>query len=176
MRRVSVSFFLKMVRAAELFFVPLEVVLDIATVVYFYQDKDYIRLGLFIFFLVFPSVLAQIYSWLFYKYENFERVTTVEKKLSVRCLGILHFLQLGPIIRQVALTEMEFRAFRGKNPYPKSEVVSLNFDTEILGIVEAFSEHLPQLVFMVTTIIQKGQLDTMPVLKAFCSVVLLPTT
>ncbi|KAK7898209.1 hypothetical protein WMY93_019062 [Mugilogobius chulae] len=64
---------------------------------------------------------------------------------------------------------MEFRAFRGKNPYPKSEVVSLSFDSEVLGIVEVFSEHLPQLVFMLTTIIQKGHADAMPVLKAFCS-------
>ncbi|KAJ0055299.1 hypothetical protein NL108_014217, partial [Boleophthalmus pectinirostris] len=45
---------------------------------------------------------------------------------------------------------------------PGDAAVCLSHDVAMLRIVEAFSESLPQLVLMVTTHIQRGQLHAFP--------------
>ncbi|KAK7898212.1 hypothetical protein WMY93_019065 [Mugilogobius chulae] len=105
----------------------------------------------------------------FYKYEDFDRVTKVEKKLSLTWLTTLHFLQFGIYLRHMGVMEMTVRkylAFKGKGLDPGDVAVFLSHDVAMLRIVETFSESLPQLVLMVTTNIQRGHLDTAPVLKA----------
>ncbi|KAK7898211.1 hypothetical protein WMY93_019064 [Mugilogobius chulae] len=156
----------------------LDIILDVVTAVYFYKDQDYIRLGLLIGFLVASSVLVQIYSWLFYKYEDFQRDTQVEKKPSLKLLKILHFLQLGTYLRHMGVMEVsvgKYLAFKGKAPDP-GDVVFLSHDVVMLRIVQAFSESLPQIVLMVTTNIQRGHMDTILVLKAVVSALVVSFT
>lgn len=82
-----------------LLFLLLDISLDIWTVVTFYLEKAHVSLGLLLFFLLGSSVLVQIFSWLWYSYENFSRYTRVENLPSRTQLLLLHFLQLGIYFR-----------------------------------------------------------------------------
>ncbi|XP_072320330.1 XK-related protein 8-like [Eucyclogobius newberryi] len=150
----------------------LDIILDIVAVVDFYRDNDLVRLGLLILFLVGSSLLVQSYSWFWYKYDHFNLVSQVEKTPSLSWLKVLHVLQLGTYLRHMGVMEMAVRkywAHKGRGSDPGDVAVVLSHDVAMLRIVEAFSESLPQLVLMVSTNIQRGHLDTVPVLKAVAS-------
>lgn len=87
-----------------LFFLLLDIVLDICAVVTFYQERAYGCLGLLLLFLVGSSLLVQAFSWLWYSYDGFKRHTKVERLPSRTLLGLLHFLQLGIYFRLVVPT------------------------------------------------------------------------
>lgn len=87
-----------------LFFLLLDIVLDIWAVVTFYQEKAHACLGLLLLFLLGSSALVQAFSWLWYSYDGFKRHTRVEKLPNRRQLGVLHFLQLGIYFRLVVPT------------------------------------------------------------------------
>lgn len=82
-----------------LVFLLVDIGLDVFTVVSFYQEKAYVPLGILLLLLLGSSVLVQIYSLLFYSYDNFERQTRVENCLSKRLLKLLHVFQLGIYFR-----------------------------------------------------------------------------
>uniref|UniRef100_A0A3B4BEX5 XK-related protein n=1 Tax=Periophthalmus magnuspinnatus TaxID=409849 RepID=A0A3B4BEX5_9GOBI len=140
-----------------------DIILDIFTAIRFYTDQDYVRLGIFIFFLVASSLLVQAYSWLWYEYDEFKMVTNVEKVPSKKSLKILHFLQLGTYLRHMGVMEtaickyLQLKGVEGMGPDLGDAAVCLSHDVAMLRIVEAFSESLPQLALMVTTNIQKKQ-------------------
>lgn len=95
-----------------LIFLLLDIVLDIVAVVSLYEEKEYVSLGVLLLFLVGSSVLVQAFSWLWYSYEDFNRETTVEKCVSVTCLKLLHWLQLGIYFRLFELSMIaEFWCF-----------------------------------------------------------------
>lgn len=77
--------------------------LDIAAAVTFFKEGEYVCLAILLLFLLGSSVLVQVYSWLWYSYEDFKRVTKVEGCLNRRQLKILHFLQLGIYFRSCEL-------------------------------------------------------------------------
>lgn len=77
----------------------LDIVLDVVAAVSFYQDEQYVSLGLLLLFLLGSSVLVQVYSCLWYSYEGFRRLTKVERSLSRRQLKLLHVFQLGIYLR-----------------------------------------------------------------------------
>lgn len=82
-----------------LLFLLLDISLDIWTLVTFYLEKAHVCLGLLLFFLLGSSVLVQVFSWLWYSYENFSRYTRVENLPGRTQLLLLHFLQLGIYFR-----------------------------------------------------------------------------
>lgn len=82
-----------------LLFLLLDIVLDVWTLVTFYQEKAHVCLGLLLLFLLGSSILVQAFSWLWYSYENFSRYTRVEKLPSPAQLLLLHVLQLGIYFR-----------------------------------------------------------------------------
>lgn len=82
-----------------LVFLLADIALDTWAVVSFYQEKEYVCLGLLLLFLLGSSVLVQVYSWLWYSYDAFERVTRVEGCLSLPVLKLLHVFQLGTYLR-----------------------------------------------------------------------------
>lgn len=82
-----------------LIFLLFDIVLDVWTVVTFYQEKDYVSLGILVLLLVVSSVLVQAFSWLWYSYDNFQMQTKVEKSLSVGQVKLLHVLQCGIYFR-----------------------------------------------------------------------------
>uniref|UniRef100_A0A3B4BEX2 XK-related protein n=1 Tax=Periophthalmus magnuspinnatus TaxID=409849 RepID=A0A3B4BEX2_9GOBI len=131
-----------------------DIILDIFTAIRFYTDQDYVRLGIFIFFLVASSLLVQAYSWLWYEYDEFKMVTNVEKVPSKKSLKILHFLQLGTYLRHMGVMEtaickyLQLKGVEGMGPDLGDAAVCLSHDVAMLRIVEAFSESLPQLALM----------------------------
>ncbi|XP_060948961.1 XK-related protein 8-like [Limanda limanda] len=151
-----------------LVFLLLDIVLDIYAAVSFYQEKEYACLGVLLLFLLGSSVLGQLYSWLWYSYENFRRETKVERCLRLWQLHLLHVLQLGIYFRHAGVVEASVHSFLTRSPLPMA--VFLTHDLSMLKLFEAFSEGTPQLVLMLTIILQRGQLDPVTVLKALGSV------
>lgn len=82
-----------------LVFLLLDIGLDIWAAVSFFQEKAYASLAVLMLFLVGSSVLVQAFSWLWYSYDDSDKLTKVEKCLSVGQLKLLHVLQLGIYIR-----------------------------------------------------------------------------
>ncbi|XP_058475515.1 XK-related protein 8-like [Solea solea] len=152
-----------------LVFLVVDIALDIIAVVSFYQEKEYVSLGILLFFLLGSSMLVQAFSWLFYSYENLKRFTKVEKSLSLFQLRLLHVFQLGIYIRHAGVIEMSFYSFFTKVCNPEGFAVFLSHDLSILRLIETFSESSPQLVLMLTIIVQRGELDPVTVLKAIGS-------
>lgn len=88
-----------------LLFLLADIVLDILAAVSFYQEKAYLSLGLLVLFLGGSSLLVQVYSWLWFKYEDFKAPTSVQC-LSRRQLGLLHVFQLGIYVRSVSYSDV----------------------------------------------------------------------
>ncbi|XP_050924219.1 LOW QUALITY PROTEIN: XK-related protein 8-like [Lates calcarifer] len=152
-----------------LIFLLLDIGLDIFAAVSFYQEKEYVSLGFLLLFLLGSSVLVQTYSWLWYSYENFKRDTKVESCLSKGQLRLLHYLQLGIYFRHAGVLEVSLRSFFAEAPNPEGFAVYLSHDLAMLRIIETFSESTPQLVLMLTIMLQWGELDPVTVLKAIGS-------
>ncbi|XP_034748068.1 XK-related protein 8-like [Etheostoma cragini] len=153
-----------------LLFLLLDIVLDVYAVVSFYQEEAYVSLGILLLFLLGSSFLVQAFSWLWYSYEHFERLTKVEKCLSQCQLKILHVFQLGIYFRHAGVVEISLRSFFSKEKAePGSFAVYLSHDLSMLRLIETFSESAPQLVLMLTIIMQRGELSAVAVLKAFGS-------
>uniref|UniRef100_A0A4W6EG42 XK-related protein n=1 Tax=Lates calcarifer TaxID=8187 RepID=A0A4W6EG42_LATCA len=132
-----------------LIFLLLDIGLDIFAAVSFYQEKEYVSLGFLLLFLLGSSVLVQTYSWLWYSYENFKRDTKVESCLSKGQLRLLHYLQLGIYFRCLCAASSQ------RPPTPEGFAVYLSHDLAMLRIIETFSESTPQLVLMLTIMLQK---------------------
>ncbi|KAK7898213.1 hypothetical protein WMY93_019066 [Mugilogobius chulae] len=148
-----------------------DAILDIFTAVEFYKAHDFIRLGVFVFFLLVSSVLVQSFSWLWYKYDKFEMKTKVEKVPTERSLLIMHFLQLGSYLRHIGVIEMavcKYLALKGgtEERNPGHVAVMLSHDVAMLRLVETFSESLPHFILMITTKLQEEQMDTILGIKA----------
>uniref|UniRef100_UPI003AB0122B XK-related protein 8-like n=1 Tax=Centroberyx gerrardi TaxID=166262 RepID=UPI003AB0122B len=147
-----------------------DIALDAWAVVTFYQEKAYFSLGLLLLFLLGSSALAQVYSWLWYRYDNYETKTKVEKCLNRLSLKLLHVLQLGVYFRYAGVMEASVRSFISKSRDPEGVAVFLTHDLSMLRLIEAFSESAPQLVLMLAIILQRGALDPMTMFKAVGSV------
>lgn len=81
-------------------FLLLDIVLDIWTVVTFYQEKAYVSLVILVLLLVVSSVLAQVFSWLWYSPKEFVKGPVVKSlSLSPGKVKLLHVLQCGIYFR-----------------------------------------------------------------------------
>ncbi|XP_012709501.2 XK-related protein 8 [Fundulus heteroclitus] len=148
----------------------LDIVLDVWAAVDLYQEGAYLCLGVLLVLLIGSSVLAQLYSWLWYKYDKFEVHTKVEDKAKT-WLGTLHLFQLGIYIRHAAVLESSpslCRCCRGTCGYSEDGEdpgVYLNHDLSMLRLFETFSESAPQIVLMLSIIMRTGKPDPITVLK-----------
>lgn len=149
-----------------LFFLA-DIVLDAWAVVRFYQEGAYVSLGLLLLFLLGSSVLGQVYSCLWYHYDDYETHTKVEGCLNRLSIKLLHVILLGVYLRYVCVMEVAVLSFISKKSrHPEHIAVYLSHDLSMLRLIETFTEGAPQLVLMLTVILQKGMLDPMTVLKA----------
>lgn len=76
-----------------------DIVLDFVTLVFFYQTGAYWRFSILLILILGSSVLVNTYSWLWYKYDKFEREMAVETCLSPRLFHVVHVFQLGFFVR-----------------------------------------------------------------------------
>ncbi|XP_077052589.1 XK-related protein 8-like isoform X2 [Siphateles boraxobius] len=151
---------------------PLDIVLDIQTVVLFYQDEAYVYMGVMIFLLLGSSVLVQVFSWLWYSEFLETKLETKVETFANRHLLIkpLHFLQLGVYLRYAGVIEISTMLFLKKTKrFTKDVVVFLNQDLQMLHLFEAFSESAPQLILMMCRILQRGELELITGLKILSS-------
>lgn len=64
------------------------------------------------------------------------------------------------LLRHAGVVEMSLGSFRTKPPDSHEDfAVYLSHDLSLLRLIETFSESAPQLVLMLTIILQRGQLD-----------------
>nr|XP_033493365.1 XK-related protein 8-like [Epinephelus lanceolatus] len=152
-----------------LVFLLLDIGLDIWAAVVFYQEKAYWSLGILLLLLIGSSILVQAYSWLWYSYEEFKRQTKVENCLSPSQLRLLHVFQLGIYFRHAGVVEISLCNSYSEVDDPEGTAVFLSHDLSMLRLIETFSESAPQLVLMLTIIMQRGELDPVTVLKALGS-------
>ncbi|XP_077598893.1 XK-related protein 8-like [Stigmatopora nigra] len=153
-----------------LVFLLLDIVLDVLTVVAFYQEGEYVYLGVSVVLLVGSSLLGQIYSWLWYSYdENGEMVTKVQKHLRPCQLKVVHILQLGVFLRRATVVDLTTHSCITKGPIPKDLAVYAIHDLSLLCLFEAFSQSAPQLVLMLTIILQREEFHYLTALKALGS-------
>lgn len=84
---------------AGLVFFLADIVLDVWALVHFYLDGEYIYMGLLVLFLVGSSILGQLFSWLWYRYDNYETHSRSEGCVNKTVLIGLHFFQCGVYLR-----------------------------------------------------------------------------
>ncbi|CAL8299016.1 unnamed protein product [Lota lota] len=150
----------------QIFFV-VDIALDVWAMVHLYREGDFIYLGILVAFLVGSSVLGQAFSWLWYRYDDYETRTSTEGSVNTRVLKILHLFQLGVYLRYIGVLEVAVRSFISKKRDRENVAVFLSHDLSMLRLIETFSESAPQLVLMLTIMLQTGEWkDPVTVLKA----------
>ncbi|KAI4871778.1 hypothetical protein NFI96_014713, partial [Prochilodus magdalenae] len=140
-----------------------DVVLDVWNIVSLYQNGDYVYVGVLIALLLASSILAQVYSWMWYSDHKCQE-TSVEIFASQHSLiGPLHVLQLGIFLRFAGVVETSIRK-------QKQNISVQNCtDMSMLRLFEAFSESAPQLIILITITIQKQELQLLNGLKIAAS-------
>ncbi|XP_003447294.3 XK-related protein 8-like [Oreochromis niloticus] len=147
----------------------LDIGLDIWAAVSLYKQEAYVYFSLLLLFLLGSSMLVQVYSWLWYRYDDFKMKTKIEKKPSQCQLKLLHVFQLGIFFRYAGVMEKSVQSLYRKRADAESVAKFLRQDLRILRFIETFSESAPQLALMLTIILHEGRLDPVTVLKAIGS-------
>ncbi|KAL3984130.1 hypothetical protein ACER0C_015755 [Sarotherodon galilaeus] len=147
----------------------LDIGLDIWAAVSLYKQEAYVYFSLLLLVLLGSSMLVQVYSWLWYRYDDFKMKTKIEKKPSQCQLKLLHVFQLGIFFRYAGVMEKSVQSLYRKRPDAESVAKFLRQDLCILRFIETFSESAPQLALMLTIILHEGRLDPVTVLKAIGS-------
>uniref|UniRef100_A0A3Q2XYF3 XK-related protein n=1 Tax=Hippocampus comes TaxID=109280 RepID=A0A3Q2XYF3_HIPCM len=153
-------------------FLLLDIGLDIWTAVSLYQEEDYVYLGILIFVLLGSSMLAQAYSWLWYTYDDFVRLTKIVWLLHVSSPTFLTLF----FPRHAGVVEITSCGCITKTQDPVDAAVFLTHDLSMLRLFEAFSESAPQLVLMLTIMLQRGQLDPLTALGSASAIAFSVTT
>ncbi|KAJ7991895.1 hypothetical protein DPEC_G00288600 [Dallia pectoralis] len=149
----------------------LDILLDVLAVGFFYLEGDYWYMGMLVFLLLSSSLLVQIFSFLWFFYD--QDFSTTESLVKDPCaLKIIHVFQMGVFLRYAGVVKISICGFCCKKslPDPEGEAVFQSHDLSMLRMFETFYESAPQLVLMVTIMIQKGEIDPITLLKAFGSV------
>ncbi|XP_036421865.1 XK-related protein 8-like [Colossoma macropomum] len=165
----------------------LDAVLDVWAVVSLFQTGQYVYMGLLIALLFCSSSLVQVFSWIWYTdiqepetytpTSDFQEPETKQKtkvetsKLDSwqrcmakkRLIGLLHILHLGMFFRlavsirkSVKSKKLEKSSEEEINEYLDKLMLH---DVGMLNLFETFTESVPQLVLMITLIMQEQQLQ-----------------
>ncbi|KAK3524676.1 hypothetical protein QTP86_000615, partial [Hemibagrus guttatus] len=110
------------------------------------------------------SMLLQTFSWLWYM-EPSEKMNSKEE----RFIDLVHVLQLGVFLRCLRMLELSVKSFAQKNTFSSSGADGLSYDLSTLGLFKAFSESAPQIVLMITNIIQVQDFQPFTVIKIISS-------
>ncbi|XP_048036618.1 XK-related protein 8-like [Megalobrama amblycephala] len=155
---------------AGFFFFLLDIALDIRNVVSFYQNGDYVYMAVMIFLLLGSSVLLQVFSWLWYSDCLDELETKVETFANkYKLIKPFHFLQLGVFLRYAGVIEISTTLYFQQRRNTEGVALYLNLDLQMLRMFEAFSESAPQLILMMSIILQRGKLELITGLKILTS-------
>ncbi|KAK2887213.1 hypothetical protein Q8A67_015441 [Cirrhinus molitorella] len=136
-----------------------------------FNDGAYVYMAVLIFLLLGSSVFLQVFSWLWYS-DYLGHIETKVEKFADRHLLIkpFHFLQLGVYLRYAGVIEISTTHFVHRtNSFTEGVAVYLNHDLQMLRLFETFSESTPQLILMMSIILQRGELELITGLKILTS-------
>ncbi|KAL0961801.1 hypothetical protein UPYG_G00331890 [Umbra pygmaea] len=142
----------------------LDVAIDVWAVWSLYRQESYVFMGVLLFILLGSSLLVNSFSFLWLFYDNNEAGTW--KKSHVK---ILHVFQMGVFFRYAGVVSISICSFCCKKRYTEDNVRYLTNDLSLLRLIETFSESAPQLVLMLTHIIQRGDMELFTIMKALVS-------
>ncbi|XP_042080706.1 XK-related protein 8-like [Haplochromis burtoni] len=120
----------------------LDIGVDIWAAVSLYKQEAYVYFSLLLLFLLGSSMLVQVYSWLWYRYDDFKMKTKIEKKPSQCQLKLLHVFQLGIFFGYAGIMGKSVQSLYGKDADAESVAKFLRQDLRILHFIEMFSSGL----------------------------------
>ncbi|KAJ8373213.1 hypothetical protein AAFF_G00267050 [Aldrovandia affinis] len=147
----------------------LDVVLDLVLLASLCRIGEFYLLTVLAVLLLVSSVLVQVFSWLWYRYDTDRPRTSAEAWVErAGLLGLCHVLQLAVFLRYAALVETALRSFGDRRTDLDLEGVSvyLTHDLNMLRLFETFFESAPQLLLMVLIIIRQQEAGLLTVAKA----------
>ncbi|KAK9957212.1 hypothetical protein ABG768_011476 [Culter alburnus] len=123
----------------------------------FFTHGDFMWFGVLVGFMLMSSVIIQLFSWFWLKYdrplENFEsqassgNIVLLSEAKREKLLLLLHVCQLGFFIRHLSAIWQGFRVWwRGGSG--SEYAVYLTHDLSMLRLIETFCESAPQLTLM----------------------------
>ncbi|XP_030644307.1 XK-related protein 8.3 [Chanos chanos] len=144
----------------------------------FYVHGDFFWFGVFIGFMLTSSVVVQMFSWFWLKYdlelENFESQTSVknimlfgcQKSFKLTCF--LHVFQLGFFLRYISAIWQGFRVW-WHGELGSEFAVYLTHDLSLLRLIETFCESTPQLTLMTYIMLRTNQARTVQYVSVIAS-------
>ncbi|XP_042151073.1 XK-related protein 8.3 isoform X2 [Oncorhynchus tshawytscha] len=126
---------------------------DIWVATEFYSRGDFFWFGVLIGLMVLSSVVVQMFSWFWFKYdrelEGFDEQTAKNVLFGgcVKLSFLLHVLQLGFFCRHISAIWQGFRVW-WRQEQGSGYAVYLTHDLSMLRLIETFCESAPQLTLM----------------------------
>ncbi|XP_028316761.1 XK-related protein 8.3 [Gouania willdenowi] len=129
---------------------------DVWVATEFYSRGDYIWFGLLVGVMVLSSVVVQMFSWFWFKYDRqlpgFSQAQSGAQMVlcgdKVRIFCLLHVLQLGFLCRHISAIFQGFKVWWRKQE-GSDYAIYLTHDLSMLRLIETFCESAPQLTLMI---------------------------
>ncbi|XP_076864296.1 XK-related protein 8.3 [Brachyhypopomus gauderio] len=157
----------------------LDVGSDIWVATEFYLRGDFFWFGLLLGFMLTASVIVQLFSWFWLKYdrelENFESETSDKYAVfggsgHVKVMSLLHVCQLGLFFRHISAIWQGFCVWwRGEGG--SHYVIYLTHDLSMLRLIETFCESVPQLTLMMYIVLRTNHARTMQYVSVVASII-----
>ncbi|XP_067862884.1 XK-related protein 8-like [Heptranchias perlo] len=141
---------------------------DVWVVVSFFLAGDYFWGGTVLFLVLLCSAVVQLFSWCWFvgDQDELKRLSSSVRLPELktpgggdRGMGLLHWLQLGFLVRYVAALELGFQVYKGKDTTGFQYAIYLVSDISMLRLFETIFESAPQLTLMLYIIIQKNRVE-----------------
>ncbi|XP_059205098.1 XK-related protein 8.3 [Centropristis striata] len=139
---------------------------DVWVATEFYCRGELIWFGVLVGLMVLSSVVVQMFSWFWFKYDRelpgFTAHTnggTVLFGDQVKLFCLLHVLQLGFLCRHISAIRQGFRVWWRKEE-GSEYAVYLTHDLSMLRLIETFCESAPQLTLMIYVMLHTNKART----------------
>ncbi|XP_036371878.1 XK-related protein 8-like [Megalops cyprinoides] len=133
----------------------------------FYVEGDFFWFGVLVSFMVLSSVVVQMFSWFWYKYDReLQGFQTAGENVLLcsdgRCKLYcwLHVLQLGFFFRHISAIKEGFQVW-WQRKRGSEYAVYMTHDLSMLRLIETFCESAPQLTLMLYIMLRTNRARTM---------------
>ncbi|KAM3858128.1 XK-related protein 8.3 [Diretmus argenteus] len=132
---------------------------DVWVATEFYLRGDFFWFGVLVSLMVQSSVVVQMFSWFWFKYDRDLEGFTAMFGDRVKLSFLLHVLQLGFFCRHVSAIWRGFRVW-WRQEQGSEYAVYLTHDLSMLRLIETFCESAPQLTLMTYILLQTNRART----------------
>ncbi|XP_069751341.1 XK-related protein 8-like [Narcine bancroftii] len=113
------------------------------------------------------SAVVQLFSWVWFAGDRKQLGSLTQSGLlpklksapGVRVLGLLHWLQMGLLVRYINALELGFQMYKEKDTMGLQYAIYLSCDISMLRLFESILENTPQLTLMLYIIMKKNQIE-----------------